>query len=75
MTDDCDEAPMVVCEPASGSTFKGGTTTVTCTATDASGNVSTATFDVTVEVDDVAPEITCPEDILVECVETDSAMV
>jgi hypothetical protein len=74
-TDDCDEAPVLVCDPPSGSTFKGGTTTVTCTATDASGNESTATFDVTVEVDDVAPEITCPEDILVECVETDSAMV
>jgi hypothetical protein len=74
-TDDCDPEPVVVCDPPSGSTFKAGTTTVTCTATDASGNESTSTFDVTVEADDVAPEIQCPEDILVTCVETDSAMV
>ena len=74
-TDDCDPEPVVMCDPPSGSTFKAGTTTVTCTATDASGNESTSTFDVTVEADDVAPEIQCPEDILVTCVETDSAMV
>jgi hypothetical protein len=74
-TDDCDPEPVVVCDPPSGSTFKAGTTTVTCTATDASGNESMSTFDVTVEADDVAPEIQCPEDILVTCVETDSAMV
>jgi hypothetical protein len=73
--DDCDEAPVVVCDPPSGSTFKAGTTTVTCTATDASGNESTCTFDVTVEVDDAGPVIECPEDIVVECVTTDTAVV
>jgi len=37
------------CSPASGSTFAPGTTTVTCTATDAHGNTSAAqTFTVTV---------------------------
>ncbi len=39
----------VVCNPPSGSFFPIGTTTVTCTASDASGNVSSCVFDVTVE--------------------------
>ena len=47
-TDDVDPAPTVECAPPSGSAFDLGTTTVTCTATDASGNSSSATFDVTV---------------------------
>jgi hypothetical protein len=36
-----------VCSPPSGSTFPVGTTTVTCTATDASGNTAQCTFTVT----------------------------
>ncbi|MCQ6281037.1 HYR domain-containing protein [Bacillus sp. EB600] len=40
-----------VCTPASGSFFPPGTTTVTCTATDAAGNTSTCSFNVTVTVD------------------------
>ena len=47
-TDNCDPSPTVVCAPASGSVFPVGTTTVTCTATDACGNQATSTFDVTV---------------------------
>ncbi len=47
-TDDVDPAPTVGCTPPSGSAFDLGTTTVTCTATDATGNSSSATFDVTV---------------------------
>jgi hypothetical protein len=47
-TDICDPSPTVVCSPASGSLFPVGTTMVTCTATDACGNESTSTFDVTV---------------------------
>jgi hypothetical protein len=47
-SDDTDPAPVVACSPDSGSTFPLGTTTVTCTATDASGNQASATFDVTV---------------------------
>jgi len=39
----------VVCNPPAGTFFPIGTTTVTCKATDASGNVSTCAFDVTVE--------------------------
>jgi hypothetical protein len=47
-TDVVDSSPAVACAPASGSTFAVGTTAVTCTATDDSGNTSTAGFDVTV---------------------------
>ena len=45
-----DETPPVDCVPASGSTFAIGTTTVTCTATDADDSNSpvTASFTVTV---------------------------
>ncbi|MGZ5081156.1 MAG: HYR domain-containing protein [Usitatibacter sp.] len=47
-SDAVDPHPVVHCVPASGSTFAAGTTTVTCTATDASGNSATASFSVTV---------------------------
>ena len=46
--DDVDPNPQLSCEPASGSVFPIGTTTVTCTARDASGNSSQESFDVTV---------------------------
>jgi hypothetical protein len=39
---------MVVCNPASGSSFSVGTTPVTCTATDTSGNTAFCQFTVTV---------------------------
>jgi len=38
----------VVCNPPSGSCFPLGVTTVTCTATDASGNTATCSFTITV---------------------------
>jgi 6-phosphogluconolactonase (cycloisomerase 2 family) len=44
-TDNCG-TPALVCSPPSGSTFPVGTTTVTCTATDASGNASQCSFTV-----------------------------
>ena len=44
-TDRIDTAPSVVCTSASGSTFPLGTTTVTCTATDAAGNATAKAFD------------------------------
>jgi hypothetical protein len=43
-SDDSDPAPILACAPPSGSTFAIGDTTVACTATDVSGNSSTATF-------------------------------
>jgi hypothetical protein len=48
-TDVADVAPVVSCDPASGSVFALGTSDVTCTATDASGNSATSTFQVTIE--------------------------
>ena len=56
-TDSVDPSPVVECEPSSGSTFPVGTTTVSCAATDASGNVSGDHFMVTVE-DTTPPTIT-----------------
>ena len=56
-TDNCGISS-IVSNPASGSTFNVGTTTVTSTATDVNGNVSTCSFDVTV-LDVEAPVITC----------------
>lgn len=53
-----DNCPAVTasCVPSSGSTFGFGTTPVTCTATDASGNMNSCMTSVTVT--DVAPVIT-----------------
>lgn len=47
-TDLVDPTVPVSCTPPSGSTFAPGTTTVTCSATDDSGNTATGTFTVTV---------------------------
>jgi hypothetical protein len=47
-SDDHDPSPSVVCVPPSGSFFPRGTTMVTCTATDASGNQSMCMFPVVV---------------------------
>ena len=49
------------CAPGSGSTFPIGTTTVTCTATDARGNGASGQFMVTVQ--DTAPAVTIPSPI------------
>ncbi|MFD2725450.1 HYR domain-containing protein [Hyunsoonleella rubra] len=51
--------------PASGSVFPVGTTEVTVTATDASGNTDVCTFDVTVN-DTEDPDISCPSDFSIE---------
>jgi probable HAF family extracellular repeat protein len=48
-TDNVDPSPVVECSPASGTVFPVGNTTVTCTATDASGNHASASFVVTVD--------------------------
>ena len=56
-TDAADPAPTVTCTPASGSVFPLGSTSVTCTATDASSNQSEASFDVTV-ADEAVPVFT-----------------
>jgi hypothetical protein len=48
-TDETDPAnPVVTCDPASGSTFPVGDTTVNCSATDTAGNTGTNSFTITV---------------------------
>jgi Ca2+-binding RTX toxin-like protein len=47
-SDIVDVAPVVSCDPVSASPFPVGVTTVTCSATDASGNVVSITFEVEV---------------------------
>ena len=54
-TDIVDGAVEVVCLPASGTSFGVGTTTVTCTATDAHLNAARTAFDVT--VNDTTPPV------------------
>ena len=63
VTDNCSTATLV-CLPASGSEFPKGMTTVTCTATDATGNISARSFTVTVN-DAEPPILTLPENISV----------
>lgn len=43
-TDDRDPTPSIACDPAAGSFFTVGTTTVTCTAEDRSGNSASGSF-------------------------------
>lgn len=45
-SDNADPSPSLVCVPASGTVFAIGTTSVTCTATDSSGNSANAGFSV-----------------------------
>ena len=58
-TDNCDGSVAVVCAPASGSVFGIGTTLVSCTATDSSGNVGSCSFNVTVAMDPASFRILC----------------
>jgi hypothetical protein len=54
--DNSGNPPTINCSPSSGSNFPIGTTSVNCTATDGSGNSSSASFTVTVVfVDNVGP--------------------
>ncbi len=61
VTDNCPGAT-ITCLPASGSTFQKGSTTVNCTAIDASGNTASCSFPVIVK-DTEKPKINCPTDI------------
>jgi hypothetical protein len=58
-TDAVSGAATDTCAPASGTTFARGHTTVTCSAQDATNNVSASTFDVYVR-DTTAPAISVP---------------
>ena len=62
-TDNCSGAT-ATCSPVSGAFFPIGTTTVTCTASDASPNSPDTTCTFTIRVNDTqAPSITCPGNI------------
>ncbi|MFK8008924.1 MAG: HYR domain-containing protein [Saprospiraceae bacterium] len=65
VTDNCDNNVNIVVFPALGTAFMAGTTTVTYTATDASGNISTCSFDVTVVDSDGPVFANCPMDMTV----------
>jgi uncharacterized repeat protein (TIGR01451 family) len=58
--DDRDGIVAVTCVPASASLFALGATTVTCTASDAAGNTSHASFTITVTQPSVAPVNSIP---------------
>ncbi|GEM_PF-1010211 len=60
---DCSAVNAPVCAPPSGSIFSKGVTTVTCAATDASGNTANCSFTVTVN-DNQPPQIVCPSNIV-----------
>lgn len=62
------------CTPASGANFPVGTTTVTCSATDAANNTATGTFTVTV-TDTTPPTVTVPPGVTVEATGADGAAV
>ena len=63
-SDNIDGAITPTCTPASGTNFAVGTTTVTCTATDAHGNKGTGSFTITVTlVDTTPPVVTVPANI------------
>jgi endonuclease G len=76
---DAHDGPLAVtCSPISGSTFAIDTTTVTCSASDASGNEAHGTFHVTVR-DTTAPDVTCAtadghwhgDNVQIACTSTD----
>ncbi len=63
--DDVDGALTPTCSKASGTVFPLGTTTVTCSAKDAAGNLGDSSFTVTVQ-DTTAPALTVPGNITKE---------
>jgi hypothetical protein len=62
------------CVPPSGSVFPKGTNTVTATVVDMAGNTNTTMFTVLV-LDDEAPVITCPSDIVTDATGPQGAVV
>lgn len=73
-TDTVDTDVTVSCIPPSGSTFALGSTPVSCTATDDSGNEATDGFLVTVE-DTTPPALSLPQDIAAAATSASGATV
>jgi hypothetical protein len=74
-TDDTDGAIAANCAPVSGSNFSIGNTTVTCSATDSSGNTATGSFTITVQ-DTTGPSIIgTPLDMIINATDSSGATV
>src|SRR3989454_9021545 len=73
-TDLVDPSPTVSCSPPSGSTFALGPTTVSCTATDSSGNSASGSFAVTVR-DTTPPALTLPPNIFADATRPNGAIL
>jgi alpha-tubulin suppressor-like RCC1 family protein len=73
-TDAVDGPAPVTCSPASGTFFPIATTTVTCSATDTTGNKGTGTFAVTVK-DSRPPTLALPPDLAREATGPQGAVV
>jgi len=73
-TDLCDTNPALSFLPPAGFAFPYGSTTVTVTAADSSGNATNATFTVNV-VDTTPPVMNCPTGIVMECNSPHGTMV
>lgn len=69
-----DPNPVISCNPASGSAFALGTTTVSCVASDKFGNHAADDFTITV-VDTTPPQLTIPDQIVVTADGPDGATV
>jgi hypothetical protein len=72
--DSVDGAVAVSCSPGSGATLPLGTTTVTCRASDSSGNVATGSFRATV-ADTTPPRLTLPGPMTVPATSASGANV
>jgi hypothetical protein len=73
-SDIVDGAITPTCSSPSGDTFPLGSSTVTCSATDAAGNTGTASFTITV-VDTTPPTVTVPADITTDPTSLGGAVV
>ena len=73
-TDNVDVDVAIVCAPPSGSSFPLGSSNVSCTATDDSGNSAQTSFSVTVQ-DSGAPIVTPPSNVVAEATGPSGAAV
>jgi uncharacterized repeat protein (TIGR03803 family) len=62
VTDNCSAPDAPVCSPPSGSAFPKGTSTVTCTVSDTTGNQASCSFTVAVK-DTQRPTLSCPQNV------------
>ena len=74
VTDLVDPNPAISCSPASGRVFAIGTTTVACTARDASGNKASASFTVTVQ-DTIPPKLSNHANLTVQAAMPSGAVI